>query len=304
MLAGGKLIFTWVHFGLSFLFWRFDSHDDNEDEYSQTIEEVILEGETRSTSTCSRTMKMWCEKTFTQFTGPASLEQKLKSMQQQLLDMTDIPPQIRAKVTMISKALERFMTMDAETFEEQPEEVKSVERALSESKEVTTEDDDADDDDAAAIDEEEKRLVMHEEISSSAVNEKPFSSIPEEDEHDIEAYENDNCQQHRQFSLTRESFSSSCSYDDDEEATNEDNRRDVKRIDQSGNTEVDIDDVDEVATSTAGEDESSDEEITREPSEEVELVVMDEEKRKKHEKIQKLEQHWQKLCSNTKTIHK
>lgn len=190
------------------------------------------------------------------------------------------------------------MTMDAETFEEQHAEAKAVERALSESKEVTTEDDEGDDDEFV----EEERLAMHEEIST--VSEKPFSSIPEEDEHDIEAYENDNCQQHREFSLTRESLSS-CSYDDDDddEEANEDNQQ-VKRIDQSGNTEVDIDDVDEVATSTVGEFESSDDEITREPSEEVELVVMDEEKRMKHEKIQKLEQHWQKLCSNTKTIHK
>lgn len=218
------------------------------------------------------------------FSGPASLEQKLKSMQQQLLEMTDIPPQIQAKVTMISKALERFMTMDAETFEEA-----AAERESSESK-VTTEDDETEHDENDEEEEADEHEVMHEEISS----EKQFSSIPEEDEHDIEAYEND-CH-HRQFSLTRES-SSSCSYDDEEV---DDNRR----MDRS-NTEVDIDDVDEVVESPAvveHEFESDDEEITSEKHGEEQIV--DEEKRKKHEKIQKLEQHWQKLCSNTKTIHK
>lgn len=189
-------------------------------------------------------------------------------MQQQLLEMTDIPPQIQAKVTMISRALERFMTMDAETFE------KATERELNDSK-VTTEDDENEEE------EEEERLLMHEEISS----EKQFSSIPEEDEDDIEEYEND-CHQRQ---LTRES-SSSCSYDDDV---------------PSDNIEKDMNGADEVATCTGSQthlESDTDDEITPEKNEEEQHV--DEEKKKKYEKIQKLEQHWQKLCSNTKTIHK
>jgi hypothetical protein len=38
-------------------------------------------------------------------------------MQKQLLEMTDIPTQIQSKIAMVTKALEQFMTMDAEALE-------------------------------------------------------------------------------------------------------------------------------------------------------------------------------------------
>ncbi len=51
------------------------------------------------------------------FPGPLSLQKKLEIMQQQLLDMTEIPPQIQSKLAQVTKALEQFM-MDPEALEE------------------------------------------------------------------------------------------------------------------------------------------------------------------------------------------
>lgn len=42
-------------------------------------------------------------------------------MQQQLLDMTDIPPQIQSKLALVTKALEQFM-IDPEALDEEEEE--------------------------------------------------------------------------------------------------------------------------------------------------------------------------------------
>lgn len=42
-------------------------------------------------------------------------------MQQQLLDMTDIPPQIKSKLALVTKALEQFM-LDPEALDEEEEE--------------------------------------------------------------------------------------------------------------------------------------------------------------------------------------
>jgi len=192
--------------------------------------------------------------------GPASLELKLKAMQKQLLEMTDVPPQIQAKVAMISKALEHFMTMDdAEALEE------SIERESNSNTEENVNEDEQNQF------EEEPSLM----VQQSERNEKQFSSIPEEDEDEVDEDEEGNINElystrETSYSLDDTDQNEEILYDDDEEEEN----------------------VDE---------ESENEEVIVKTEEEIRL---EDEKRKKQEKLQKLEQHWQKLCTNTKTIHK
>lgn len=84
------------------------------DESVQAVEEVVLEG-----FHCGRksTFNWKIAKILSLFlifdSGPLSLQKKLQQMQQQLLDMTDIPPQIQSKLAQVTKALEQFM-MDPE----------------------------------------------------------------------------------------------------------------------------------------------------------------------------------------------
>jgi ABC-type Na+ efflux pump permease subunit len=218
------------------------------------------------------------------FSGPASLELKLKAMQKQLLEMTDIPPQIQAKVAMITKALEQFMTMDAEAFEE------SIER---DSKRNSSEENDDDDqveqeqEDETEEEIEEKPLKMQRDDR----NEKQFYSIPEEDEDEIEEdeYENETNNINELYS-TRET-----SYSLDDDNINSQRKNDNDEILST----FDIKREEELQENV--EELESDEEVIEKTEEEIRL---EEEKRKKQEKLQKLEQHWQKLCTNTKTIHK
>jgi len=98
---------------------KFNCIDEDDDDV-QTIEEVILE-------------------------GPKSLEQKLRTMQKQLLEMTDIPVQIQSKISMVTKALESFISMDSDALEsswrEESQELSS-EKQFSSIPEENEEDDD------------------------------------------------------------------------------------------------------------------------------------------------------------------
>jgi hypothetical protein len=94
-------------------------------------------------------------------------------MQQQLLDVSDIPPQIQSKMAMLTKALEQFMTMDGDALQaayEQDASSSSVEREVS----------------GGEVDEEE---------------EKRFSAIEEENE-DID--DDEECENFEALSSTRE----------------------------------------------------------------------------------------------------
>jgi hypothetical protein len=173
-------------------------------------------------------------------------------MQKQLLEMTDIPPQIQSRLATVTKALEQFMTMDGDALDEEE----------------------------AAADEEEEELSWREpsEEFDEMGSEKQFSSIPEEDENEAEAEESfDHCE----FGLsTRET---SYSLDDLEEQYTQ-----YKKLQDADKSEDDYDDEKSLCDSIQSE----------------EMARLEEEKRKKNEKISKLEKSWQKLCLNTKTIHK
>lgn len=189
------------------------------------------------------------------FSGPASLEQKLRMMQKQLLDMTDIPVQIQSKIAMVTKALEQFMTMDPD-----------------------------------ALESSWKRASVEREESQESNSEKQFSSIPEENEEDgIESEGSNNIEENSEsfdhFELEHSTRETSFSVDDLEEQ--------YRKIQDNGETR-------EVEKSNDDDDEKSIcESIMSE-----EMLKLDAEKKKKNEKILKLEKSWQKLCSNTKTIHK
>lgn len=223
---------------------KFDNSDDDDD--SQTIEEVILE-------------------------GPASLEQKLRMMQKQLLEMTDIPVQIQSKIAMVTKALEQFMTMDSEALE-------STWKRTSSS--------------------------IERETSQEVNSEKQFLSIPEEDEEnereDIESQDNINELNSENFDhfdehSTRET---SFSLDDLEEQykkfQDNDEATDVEKSQVDSQEDYYNDD----------DDEDDDEKSICESVKSEEMLKLEAERKKKNEKILKLEKSWQKLCSNTKTIHK
>lgn len=188
--------------------------------------------------------------------GPASLEQKLRLMQKQLLEMTDIPVQIQSKIAMVTKALEQFMTMDPDALE--------------------------------------SSFTEQDESSSS---EKQFSSNPEEID-DIESGVNnaEECSQSfDHFEIEHSTRETSFSLEDFEEQyrkhkeQHEDESAEVEK-----SNDDDDDDYSEDEKSICGSEVVKSEEALR----------LEEEKRKKNEKILKLEKSWQKLCTNTKTIHK
>lgn len=154
--------------------------------------------------------------------------------------MTDIPPQIQAKLATVTKALEQFMTMDGDAL------------------------------DAEEAEEEELSWREPSEEFNEMGSEKQFSSIPEEDENEAEAEES-----FEHFELEHSTRETSYSLDDLEEQ--------YKKL-----QEADDDDEQSISDSIKSE----------------KMVRLEEEKRKKNEKILKLEKSWQKLCLNTKTIHK
>lgn len=186
--------------------------------------------------------------------GPASLEQKLRMMQKQLLEMTDIPVQIQSKIAMVTKALESFMTMDPDALEKTWQR-ESIEREESQ------------------------------ELSS----EKQFSSIPEENEEDDVVSEGNNNEENSEsfdhFEMEHSTRETSFSLDDLEEQ--------YKKLQDNDET------TDAEKSNFDDEEKSICESVKSE-----EVLKHEEEKKKKNEKILKLEKSWQKLCSNTKTIHK
>lgn len=182
-------------------------------------------------------------------------------MQKQLLEMTDIPVQIQSKIAMVTKALEQFMTMDADALES------SFQRESMESQD-------------------------------SLSSEKQFSSIPEE-EHEVladdmesEVNNNDeNSESFDHFEIEHSTRETSFSLDDLDEQ--------YRKIQEN----------DETMENTVDDDENEDEEDEDEKSicesvQSEEALKLEEDKKKKNEKILKLEKSWQKLCLNTKTIHK
>lgn len=190
------------------------------------------------------------------FLGPASLEQKLRMMQKQLLDMTDIPVQIQSKIAMVTKALEQFMTMDPD-----------------------------------ALESSWKRASVEREESEESNSEKQFSSIPEENEEDeeIESEGGNNNMENNEsfdhFELEYSTRETSYSLDDLEEQ--------YKKIEDNGES-----------TDVEKSNDDDDEKSICESVMSEEMLKFEAEKKKKNEKILKLEKSWQKLCSNTKTIHK
>lgn len=171
-------------------------------------------------------------------------------MQQQLLEMTNIPDELQSKITMVTKALEQFMTMDTESLSSYGS--------------------------YDYVDESRDRS-----------SEKQFSSIPEEDE-DIESQESI----------------------DDEHSIHSDDDNDYVLKHATNKTSVSLDDIKSTAnvvvndnTAFVHERECSEESICETIKSEEELK-MEEEKLKKQQKIQTLEQSWQRLCGNTKTIYK
>lgn len=167
-------------------------------------------------------------------------------MQQQLLEMTNIPDELQSKITMVTKALEQFMTMDTESLSSYGS--------------------------YDYVDESRDRS-----------SEKQFSSIPEEDE-DIES----------QQSIDDENSIHSNNNDDDDDD-------DYELKPTTNKTSVSLDDIKSTEDNTAFE--CSEESVCETIKSEEELQ-MEQEKLKKQQKIQTLEQSWQRLCGNTKTIYK
>ncbi|CRK96131.1 CLUMA_CG009561, isoform A [Clunio marinus] len=198
---------------------KFDGSDEDED--VQTIEEVTLE-------------------------GPASLEQKLRNMQKQLLEMTDVPVQIQSKISMVTKALEQFMTMDSNDLESTW-----------------------------------NRTSMEEDEAEDASNDEKFPII--EEEIDLE----ENSESCERFEIEHSTRETSFSIDDFDER--------YEKI-ETGSNEISLDEKSNV--------DDDDEKSVCDSLMSEEKLKVEEEKKKKNEKILKLEKSWQKLCSNTRTIHK
>ncbi|KAG5677086.1 hypothetical protein PVAND_006870 [Polypedilum vanderplanki] len=145
---------------------KFNPNEDDED--VQTIEEVVLE-------------------------GPISLQQRLKQMQQQLLDVSDIPPQIQSKLAMLTKALEQFMTMDADALEaswsQDEKDASSIEREMSQdigNSEVNTDDEKQ----FSTIEEEiENEDIEEGKLSSTRETSYSFEDLVGDDERNLDSYD-------------------------------------------------------------------------------------------------------------------
>lgn len=126
------------------------------------------------------------------------------------------------------------------------------------------------------------------EREASYEDEKQFSTIEEEEVDEDEMDKNfEHIEMNENLSSTRET-----SYSFEDLAIDDDER---KRL-ENGNDDNDEEEEDDYENC---EDESICESIKSE-----EMIKLDEEKRKKNEKIQTLQKSWQKLCENQKTIHK
>jgi hypothetical protein len=181
-------------------------------------------------------------------------------MQKQLLEMTDIPDIVKSKIAMVTKALEQFMTMDAD-----------------------------------ALEESWKRASIEREESQEMSSEKQFSSIPEENEEEAECEEDiesegnnndENSESFEHFEMEHSTRETSFSFEDLEEQYKK------------------LQDNEETSDTEKSDDDDDDEKSICESEMSEEALKHEEEKKKKNEKIQKLQNSWQKLCLNTKTIHK
>lgn len=108
-------------------------------------------------------------------------------MQQQLLDMTDIPPQIKSKLALVTKALEQFM-MDPEALDEEEEREASHE---SEKQFSTTEDDEVVEEEAAN---EENFEIEHSTRETSCSFEDLVYEEEEEEEDEGELVMEEECE--------------------------------------------------------------------------------------------------------------
>lgn len=147
--------------------------------------------------------------------------------------------------------------------------------------------------DPEALESSWKRASMEREESSS---EKQFSSIPEEneddDEEDIESQDNNNeanSESYDHFELEHSTRETSFSLDDLEEQ--------YKKLQDNDDLSTDVEKFN-------GDDDDDDEKSVCESEKSEEMLKLEADRKKKNEKILKLEKSWQKLCSNTKTIHK
>lgn len=142
--------------------------------------------------------------------------------------------------------------------------------------------------DPEALEESWQRASIEREESQELSSEKQFSSIPEENEEDdVESGNNneENCESSDHFELEHSTRETSFSFDDLEEQ--------YKKI-------QDNDEATDAEKFSYDDDEKS----ICESVKSEEMLKLEEEKKKKNEKILKLQKSWQKLCSNTKTIHK
>lgn len=144
--------------------------------------------------------------------------------------------------------------------------------------------------DPDALESSWKRASVEREESQESNSEKQFSSIPEENEgEEIESEGGDNNDENSEsfdhFELEYSTRETSFSLDDLEEQYKK-----IQDNDETTDVEKSKDDDDEksICESLMSE----------------EMLKLEVEKKKKNEKILKLEKSWQKLCSNTKTIHK
>lgn len=148
--------------------------------------------------------------------------------------------------------------------------------------------------DPEALESSWKRTSMEREESQTS-SEKQFSSIPEEnedDEEDIESRDNNN-----------ENEENSESFDHFEEHSTRETSYSFDDFEDQYKKLQDNDETADVEKSNADDDEDDEKSICESVKSE-DMLKFEEERRKKNEKILKLEKSWQKLCSNTKTIHK
>jgi hypothetical protein len=132
---------------------------------------------------------------------------------------------------------------------------------------------------------DEKTSSMEREASYD--DEKQFSTIEEEEVDEDETDKNfEHIDMNENLSSTRET-----SYSFEDLAVEDQERKQL----ENGN-DADVDDEDDY--------ENCEEESICESIKSEEMIKLDEEKRKKNEKIQTLQKSWQKLCENQKTIHK
>lgn len=136
----------------------------------------------------------------------------------------------------------------------------------------------------------ERTVSMEREESLESNSEKQFSSIPEENEED-EAEQINIDESFDHFEL------------EDSNLSTRETSYSLEELEQQYRKLQENEEATDVEKSN-DEEEEDDEKSACESVKSEEMLKLEEEKRRKNEKILKLEKSWQKLCSNTKTIHK